>query len=75
MKNGGVCVIKVPNYASWNRIVRGKKWCGFRYPEHVNYFTPDSLGKMADASGLRAVQTFMDVLPISDNMWAVLIKK
>ena len=40
---GGVALVKVPNYASLNRRVTGRKWCGFRYPDHLNYFTPASL--------------------------------
>ncbi|MBV8779621.1 MAG: class I SAM-dependent methyltransferase, partial [Alphaproteobacteria bacterium] len=29
---GGVAIVKVPNYASLNRRLTGRKWCGFRYP-------------------------------------------
>ena len=36
-------IVKVPNYGCINRTVRGAKWCGFRHPDHVNYFTPASL--------------------------------
>ena len=43
LKSKGVIILKVPNFACWNRIIRGRKWCGFRYPDHVNYFTPRTL--------------------------------
>lgn len=71
---GGLVVVKVPNYASLNRRVMGNGWCGFRYPEHVNYFTPASLGRMARETGFTMRQSFFDALPTSDNMWAVLTK-
>ncbi len=71
----GSCIIKVPNFASINRLVRGKKWCGFRLPDHVNYFTPTSLVGMCQDAGLHIRQfKFADRLPISDNMWIVVQK-
>lgn len=71
---GGVALIKVPNYGSLNRRVTGRKWCGFRYPDHLNYFTPASLARMAQACGYRARFGPTDRLPTSDNMYAVLVK-
>ncbi len=69
---GGAVIIKVPNYASLNRMVMGRRWCGFRWPDHVNYFTPASLARMVEEAGL-AVARFgiLDRLPTSDNMWMV----
>jgi 2-polyprenyl-3-methyl-5-hydroxy-6-metoxy-1,4-benzoquinol methylase len=70
---GGVVIVKVPNYASLNRVVRGERWCGFRWPDHVNYFTPDTLRAMAGAAGLRVVRSRLaDRLPFSDSLYAVL---
>ncbi len=74
LRTGGHVVIKVPNYASLNRRIMGARWCGFRYPEHVNYFTPASLRDMARAAGFSMRQSFFDALPTSDNMWCVLTK-
>jgi hypothetical protein len=67
-------VIKVPNYGSLNRIVMGRRWCGFRYPDHLNYFTPATLRRMAAKAGLDAHFGATGKLPTSDNMWAVLTK-
>jgi SAM-dependent methyltransferase len=72
---GGVVLIKVPNYASLNRRVTGRKWCGFRYPDHLNYFTPASLRRMAERCGYKTRFGPTDRLPTSDNMYAVLIKE
>jgi ubiquinone/menaquinone biosynthesis C-methylase UbiE len=75
LRKDGACIIKVPNYGSWNRRLRGKRWCGFRWPDHVNYFTPESLVKLCQDSGLRVKRfRFQDRHPISDNMWLVVGK-
>lgn len=75
LKPGGIIVIKVPNYGCVNRMVMGKKWCGFRFPEHVNYFTPNSLKRLAFQTGLNIKRFgFMDRLPTSDNMWLIAVK-
>ncbi|CAH1905776.1 Methyltransferase domain-containing protein [Candidatus Nitrotoga sp. HW29] len=65
----GKIVIKVPNFASFNRIVRQDKWCGFRYPDHVNYFTPKTLRLIVEHSGLKVDS--LNALPTNDNMWAI----
>lgn len=72
LKPGGHVVIKVPNHASWNRVLRGAKWCGYRFPDHVNYFTPQSLKGLMKETGFRIVQFgLFDRLVTSDNMWLV----
>jgi len=72
---GGIVVIKVPNYGCINRIYRGKKWCGFRFPDHVNYFTPGTLRKLLLECGFTIIRNnFLDHLPTSDNMWLVACK-
>lgn len=75
LKKGGVVIIKVPNYDSINRKVTGRKWVGFRYPDHLNYFTPKTLGEMAKAAGFERLKyglTFK--LPTSDNTYVVAVK-
>jgi SAM-dependent methyltransferase len=72
MAPGGRMVIKVPNYGCVNRSVRGAKWCGFRFPDHVNYFTPKSLRRTVTESGFM-VRRFgvRDRFPFSDSMWMI----
>ena len=71
----GKAVLKVPNFACWNRKVLGKKWSGFRFPDHVNYFTPQTLKRLAEEAGFHVCrQWILDKFPFSDNMYAVLRK-
>jgi len=72
LKPAGVAVVKVPNFASWNAAVMKKNWCGIRLPDHVNYFTPNSLMKMAEAAGFTVEFPKMTNLPTNDNFWAFL---
>ncbi len=74
LRASGAVVLKVPNYASWNRYARGQRWCGFRIPDHVNYFTPHTLKLLAQEAGFRFRQRFWDRSPLSDSMYAVLTK-
>ena len=72
LKPGARLIVKVPNYDCWNRSVRGARWCGFRSPEHVNYFTPVLLRRLVTECGFRVRRFgFFDRLPTSDNMWLV----
>jgi len=75
LKKGGFAIIKVPNFNCWNRHLRQNNWCGFRFPDHVNYFTPETLKKMVLSSGF-LVRRFnlADRSPLSDNMWMILEK-
>ena len=70
----GFAVVKVPNYGSLNRRIMGKRWCGFRYPDHLNYFTPRTLREIAARAGFTASFGLTGRLPTSDNMWALLAK-
>ena len=74
LKPGGVLVAKVPNYACLNRAVMGRKWCGFRYPDHLNYFTPASLRSMAAKAGFAVHFRYLHGLPTNDNMWVTMEK-
>ncbi len=71
----GIAIVKVPNFASLNRRLTGRKWCGFRYPDHVNYFTPKSLTEMAARHGFKADFGLTGAIPTSDNMWAILRRR
>lgn len=75
LRDDGGIFIRVPNFGSFNRTVRGAQWCGFRYPDHVNYFTADSLRKMARDCGFDMRLLNPVKLSIDDNIKAVLTKR
>lgn len=73
LKADGTIIVKVPNFACYNRMIRGPRWSGFRWPDHVNYFTPKTLRAMAARAGLDVVRmSALDTTPFSDNMYALL---
>jgi SAM-dependent methyltransferase len=72
LADDGVVVVKMPNYASLNRYVTGRKWCGFRLPDHVNYYTPQTLVALASRAGFTVRFGLFGRQPFSDNMWALL---
>lgn len=74
LKPGGVAYVRVPNFGSVNRMVTGARWCGFRYPDHVNYFTVPSLRAMAGAAGLGFRLLNKVTIAFDDNVKALLTK-
>jgi SAM-dependent methyltransferase len=68
----GAAYIRVPNLDTLNRAILGRKWSGFRYPDHVNYFTPRSLRRMVEDCKLRLKLLHPLRLPFDDNINAVL---
>jgi len=74
LKDRGGVFIRVPNFGSLNRRVIGPKWCGFRYPDHVNYFTLSSLRAVAARAGFTTRLLNRITLPVDDNV-TVLLRK
>ncbi len=74
LQPGGAIYVRVPNYGGVNRRVRGAEWCGFRHPDHVNYFTLHSLTELAHRFGLKLRLLHPWRLPFDDNINAVLVK-
>ena len=70
---GGAIYVRVPDYGSVNRRLMGSKWCGFRFPDHVNYFTSRSLRKLAENVGFVYSRTNW-LSAFDDNIIAVLKK-
>ena len=73
LTDDGRVIVKVPNFNCLGRLLRGRKWCGFRWPDHVNYFTAATLAAMARSAGLEVVRMgLFDRSPLSDSLYAVL---
>jgi SAM-dependent methyltransferase len=72
LRDCGFLIVKVPNYASWNRRLQGWRWPGFRFPDHVQYFTPETLRAIISRAGFEIARfSWRDRLPTSDNMWLI----
>jgi 2-polyprenyl-3-methyl-5-hydroxy-6-metoxy-1,4-benzoquinol methylase len=72
LKPDGLMIAKTPNYGSLNRRVTGARWCGYRFPDHVNYFTPATLSGMLRDCGFEVRRfSLRDRSPLGDNMWLV----
>jgi SAM-dependent methyltransferase len=73
LTDGGKIYVRVPNFGSINRRVMGANWCGFRFPDHCNYFTPRSLRRLAESIGYsyRRVNWFS---PFDDNIIVELVR-
>ncbi len=68
---GGKVFVRVPDYGSINRLVMGRHWCGFRFPDHVSYFTGKSLRTLAEGAGFTYARTNR-LSAFDDNIIAVL---
>lgn len=75
LADDGRIYVRVPNFGSVNRRVSGAQWCGFRYPDHVNYFTPASLRQMAGDCGLSLRLINPVLFVFNDNINAMLVRK
>jgi SAM-dependent methyltransferase len=72
LADDAVVIAKMPNFASLNRRVMSRRWCGFRLPDHVNYYTPRTLRDLAKRAGFSLDFGLFGRQPFSDNMWAIL---
>lgn len=71
LQPGGRVFVRVPDFGSINRRVMGSKWCGFRLPDHVNYFCDNTLRRLAEGAGFHYARTNRLSL-FDDNLIAVL---
>lgn len=75
LRSGGKAYVRLPNFGGLNRRVTGKKWCGFRYPDHVNYFTLSRLRAMAHEAGFTTRLVNWLTLLTDDNIKMVLTRR
>lgn len=75
LADNGRIYVRVPSFGSINRRATGSQWCGFRYPDHVNYFTTTSLRAMADDCGLSLRLLNPLLFVFNDNINAMLVPK
>ena len=65
-------IIKVPNYGSLGRWILGRHWSGYRWPDHVNYFTRSSLTSMLQQCGFSEISyPWWKNHLLTDSMWCI----
>jgi SAM-dependent methyltransferase len=70
LKPDGRLIIKVPNYATLNRRLRGSNWPGYHFPDHVSYFDPTTLARLVSRAGFLVVRNkWNDHFPLNDNLY------
>ncbi len=67
LKKGGRIILSFPNFSSIFRRFFGKNWLNWHVPFHINFFTEDSLKKLAKRSGLKVTS----VRTVTPNIWTV----
>lgn len=68
VRPGGWLYLTTPNFGSLSRRLLRNRWRAISYPEHLNYFTPQSLRAMVERSGLRCHEVRTSGLSVSDLM-------
>lgn len=64
---------KPPDRTNWSLHLRGAGWWGNRWPDHVNFLTPQTLAAKAEDAGLVVERmNWLDPLVFSDSLYAVL---
>jgi len=53
IRPGGFLYITTPNWNAFSRLLLGEKWTVIHYPEHLVYFTPNTLREMLERAGFR----------------------
>jgi nitrite reductase/ring-hydroxylating ferredoxin subunit len=56
LRPGGIIILTTPDFASALARVTGKGWRNMTPPQHLWYFTPDSITRVAAAAGLEVDQ-------------------
>ncbi|MBP6392666.1 MAG: methyltransferase domain-containing protein [Flavobacteriales bacterium] len=53
LRPGGLLYMTTPNFNSMGRLFSRSAWSIVNYPEHLSYFTPRTLRRLARSAGLR----------------------
>jgi SAM-dependent methyltransferase len=54
LKDDGVIIVSVPNFASIQSIMFRRWWYGLKTPVHLSHFTPDSMKNILTNNGFKA---------------------
>lgn len=70
LKPGGLLVVAVPNFASWQARLFGRRWFHLDVPRHYVHFTPEALRGLLGRHGLKCVKE--DHFSLEQNPYGVL---
>ncbi len=73
LEDDGVMVLVTPNYGSWQRKLFRKAWFQFKPAEHINYFSMQTIKKLAGDNGFEIICTkksgqFCDTLFLENRL-------
>lgn len=57
LADGGVLIVAVPNFASWQARLFGRSWFHLDVPRHQHHFSPHALRCALEKLGLRVIRT------------------
>jgi SAM-dependent methyltransferase len=60
LRSGGIAILTTPNYSSIWRKMMGSWWVGYKHPEHVTFWNPDSLTFLLNKAGFTHVEVRHD---------------
>lgn len=55
LRPGGVLYLTTPNYKALSKTILGKKWNMVEYPEHLSYYTKQSLSELFIENGFKVL--------------------
>lgn len=53
---GGILIVRLPNFASFDKSIFGKYWAGFDAPRHLYIFSPTTIKKMIEKAGYKILE-------------------
>ncbi len=56
LKPRGWLLLSVPNFGCWERLAFGRFWYALQLPTHLQHFTPVTICRLLEASGLELVE-------------------
>lgn len=56
LEDNGLLVLSIPNLASVGRVLKGKNWRGFSFPEHLQLFSHMNLDRILKENGFTPLQ-------------------
>ena len=56
VRKGGLVYVTTPNFNSISRSILGSRWNVVEYPEHLCYYTPDTLSRLFKNKGFKKLR-------------------